>query len=99
MQLPNQKEWGAGLGGIIAFGIVLGFSLTGHPLDPSIEGGLIVLVPAIIAKVVPASDQDILHRVNDTIVQAGTLLGKLTPASDSTVPPTIAAVKLAQKVS
>lgn len=98
MQLPSQKEWAAGVGGLLAFAIIVGFRLAGIDLGAGVEGGLIVILPAVIAKVVPPSDQDVLNHVNDTIAQAGTIVGKLTPASDSTAPVTTAAVKLADKV-
>ena len=48
------------------------------------QTGIVGLITLGLATFVPASDQDILARVNDTIAQAGTLVGKLTPASDST---------------
>lgn len=98
-QLPNQKEWAAGIGGLIAFGIIAGLTAIGHDPGDVVDGALITLIPGLIAKFTPASDQDVLKRVNDTIAQAGTIVGKLTPASDSTAPVTPAAQALAAKVS
>jgi hypothetical protein len=99
LQLPNQKEWGAGVGGLLAFAVILGFQAFGIQLNEAIDAGLITLLPGVVALVTPASDQDVLKRVNDTIAQAGTIVGKLTPASDSTVPPSPAAQALADKAS
>lgn len=99
-QLPSQKAFAAGVGGIIGWGI--GFALkTWLNIDIGDQGNaaLATLLAIILAHVVPASDQDVLNRVNDTIAQAGTIVGKLTPASDSTAPVTPAAQALAAKVS
>ena len=102
-QLPNQKEWGAGVGGLLAFVIIWAlnhFGVTfGAQGDATLAGALVTLLPLAIAKIVPASDQDILHRVNDTIAQAGVLTGQLTAASDQAAPVTPAAAALAAKVS
>lgn len=98
LQLPNQKEWAAGVGGLLAFAIIAIARMAGYSLGDGLESALIVLLPALVARLVPPSDQDVLKRVNDTIAQAGTLVGKLTPASDSTQPMTHAAVQLADKV-
>ena len=97
LQLPNQKEFAAGVGGLLAFGIILGLTAIGHDPGPVVDGAMITLIPGLIAKFTPASDQDILAKVNDTIAQAGTIVGKLTPASDSTAPVTPAARALAAK--
>jgi len=97
--IPNQKEWGAGAGGLLAFAIIGAFRVTGHPLGDAVETALVVALPPIVAKLVPPSAQDVLRHVNDTIAQAGTILGKLTPASDSTAPVQPAAAALANKAS
>lgn len=99
LQIPSQKEWAAGVGGLLAFAIIAVSRWSGYELGDAIESGLIVLLPALIAKLVPPSQQDVLAHVNDTIAQAGTLVGKLTPASDSTAPMTRAATALADKAT
>lgn len=96
---PNNKEYNAGAGGILACIVIGVFAYFGHDLGPTVDSALIVIFPTIIAKITPASDQAILLGVNDDIAQAGTLLGKLTPASDSSAPVTLAAVALKNKVS
>lgn len=98
LQLPNQKETAAGVAGLIAWAIMIGLSYVGISVPVEAQGGIVALVAAIVAKIVPASDQDVLHRVNDTIAQAGVLVGKLTAASDQAAPPTPAAKALAAKV-
>jgi len=102
-QLPNQKEWGAGIGGILAFLAIAALQYFhvsfGAQGDASIDGALLVFFPWFVAKLTPASDQDTLKSVNDTIAQAGTIIGKLTPASDSTAPVTPAAASLAAKAN
>lgn len=99
LQIPSQKETSAGVGGLLACAVIVAFAVTGHPLNTSIEGALIVLLPFVVSKVVPPSQQDVLRHVNDDIAQAGTLLGKLTAASDSTAPVSQTAVDLARKAS
>lgn len=100
MQLPSQKAWGAGLGGIIGWGVGVGLNQF-FQIDIG-EGGIgaiATLMAIIFAHFVPPADQDVLAHVNDTIAQAGTIIGKLTPASDSLVPPSIDARVLAGRVS
>ena len=99
LQLPSQKEWAAGVGGLLAFAIISLSRLAGYDLGDAVDSALIVFLPALVAKVVPPSQQDVLAHVNDTIAQAGTLVGKLTPASDSTAPMTRAATALADKAA
>lgn len=98
IQLPNQKEWAAGIAGLVTWLILLGLGYAGVSVPVEVQTGITGLVTVLIAKLVPASDVDIVKRVNDTIVQAGTAIGNLTPASDSTQPPTAAAKALAAKV-
>lgn len=95
LQLPNQKEWAAGIAGLVTWLILLGLSYAGIDVPAAAQGGIVALVAAGIAKYVPASDQDILKRINDTIAQAGVIVGKLTPASDQNAPPSDAAKALA----
>ena len=99
IQLPSQKETAAGVAGLIVWAACWGLSFAGIVVPIEAQTGLTLFVAVIVAKVVPASDQDILHRVNDTIAQAGTIVGKLTPASDSTAPVTAAAQHLANTAS
>lgn len=98
LQLPNQKQWAAGLGGLLSFAIDYGFFLAGHPLPVPVDAALLTALPPIIAALVPPADVDVLRHVNDTIAQAGTILGKLTPASDSAQPVTTNAQALAVKL-
>jgi len=102
-QLPSQKECAAGVGGILAFAIILGLHLCGISFgaaaDASLDGALVVLLPAAIAKLVPPADVDVLNHINDDIAQAGTLIGKLTPASDSDAPASAVAIALAATVT
>ena len=98
-QLPNQKEWAAGIAGLITWLILLGLGYVGVSVPPDAQGGIVAIVAAIIAKLTPPADVDMVKRVNDDIAQAGTIIGKLTPASDSTAPPTPAAQALAAKAS
>lgn len=79
LQLPSQKEWAAGLGGILAFGIIAGCNHFGYPLGEETDSLLVVVLPALISKIVPPSAQDVLTHVNDAIVEAGVIAGKLTP--------------------
>lgn len=79
LQLPSQKEWGAGIGGLLAFGIIAGCNHFGYPLGDETNSLLVVVLPALVAKIVPPSAQDILTHVNDAIVEAGVIAGKLTP--------------------
>lgn len=79
LQLPSQKEWAAGLGGILAFGIIAGCNHFGYPLGDETDSLLVVVLPALISKIVPPSAQDVLTHVNDAIVEAGVIAGKLTP--------------------
>lgn len=97
LQLPNQKAFAAGIGGIATWAIVAGLGYFGIVVPPAEQTGIVGLVTLALATFVPASDQDILKGINDDIAQAGTIVGKLTPASDSTVPPTPAAKALATK--
>jgi uncharacterized membrane protein (Fun14 family) len=100
LQLPSQKAFAAGAGGIIGWAI--GYALkTWAGIDIGDQGNaaLATLLAIILAHVVPPSDQDVLNRVNDTIAQAGTIVGKLTPASDSGAPVTPAAQALADTVT
>lgn len=78
LQLPSQKEWAAGLGGILAFGIIAGCNHFGYPLGDETDSLLVVVLPALISKLVPPSAQDVLTHVNDAIVEAGVIAGKLT---------------------
>lgn len=99
LQLPNQKEWAGGVGGLLAFGIIAGLKYFSHvDLGEAANGAIITLLPLILVKLVPASDQDILAHLNDDIAQAGTIVGKLTAASDSGTTPTPKAEALAAKV-
>lgn len=98
-QLPNQKEWAAGIAGLITWLILLGLGYVGVNVPVDAQGGIVAIVAAIIAKLTPPADVDVVKRVDDTIAQAGTIIGKLTPASDSTVSPTPAAQALAAKSS
>lgn len=99
LQLPSQKEWAAGVGGLLAFIVIAGlqhFGVTfGAEADAALDGALLVLLPAGVAKLVPPSDQDVLKHINDDIAQAGTMIGKLTPASDTGATLTPKAVSLA----
>lgn len=79
LQLPSQKEWAAGLGGLLAFGVIALASYLHYPLSDETETLLVVVLPPLIAKLVPPSEQDVLKHVNDGIVEAGVIAGKLTP--------------------
>lgn len=79
LQLPNQKEWAAGLGGILAFAIIAGCNHFGYPLGDETDSLLVVVLPALITKLIPPSEQDVLKHVNDAVVAAGVIAGKLTP--------------------
>lgn len=79
LQLPSQKEWGAGVGGLLAFAIIAGCNHFGYPLGDETDSLLVVVLPALVAKIVPPSAQDVLTHVNDAIVEAGVIAGKLTP--------------------
>lgn len=98
-QLPNQKEWAAGIAGLITWLILLGLGYVGLNVPPDAQGGIVAIVAAIIAKLTPPADVDVVKRVDDTIAQAGTIIGKLTPASDSTAPVSTDAKVLAAKAS
>jgi hypothetical protein len=97
LQLPSQKEFGAGAGGILAFLIILALHVTNHDMGDAFDAALVTLLPAIVAKIVPPSKQDVLNHINDEIAQAGVIVGKLTAASDQNAPPTPAAVDLAAR--
>lgn len=79
LQLPSQKEWAAGLGGLVAFGIIAVCNYLGHPLGDETDSLLVVVLPPLISKLVPPSATDVLTHVNDAIVEAGVIAGKLTP--------------------
>lgn len=100
IQLPSQKAWAAGVGGILGWAIGLALKLwLNIDLGDQGNAALATLLAILLAHLVPPSQQDVLAHVNDDIAQAGTLIGKLTPASDSTAPVTPAAANLAAKVS
>lgn len=82
LQLPSQKEWAAGLGGLLAFGVIVGMKYLNLPVSDETETLLVVVLPPLIAKLVPPSDQDVLAHVNDDIAQAGVAVGKLTPPAE-----------------
>jgi hypothetical protein len=79
LQLPSQKEWAAGLGGLVAFGIIALSNYLGHPLGDETDSLLVVVLPPLISKLVPPSAADVLTHVNDAVVAAGVIAGKLTP--------------------
>jgi hypothetical protein len=79
LQLPSQKEWAAGLGGILAFGVIAACNHFGYPLGDETDSLLVVVLPPLISKLVPPSAADVLTHVNDAIVEAGVIAGKLTP--------------------
>lgn len=98
----TPKDYAAGLGGIIAGAITWGAVTLLHlsATDAITLGGVLVaVIPPIITRFTPPGDRLVLQNVNDTIAQAGTILGKLTPASDSTQPPSTKAVALADKAT
>lgn len=101
LQLPfSPKDYSAGVGGLLAGGIVWGAQTFLHldSADCITLGGLLLLVlPPVITRFTPPGDQLVLQHINDDIAQAGTILGKLTPASDSAAPITPAAAALAAK--
>jgi len=97
-QLPNQKEWAAGVAGLITWLILIGLTYAGINVPADAQGGIVALVAAIIARITPPADVDVVKHVNDDIAQAGTIVGKLTPASDSTAPVSPDAKALAAKV-
>jgi len=99
LQLPNQKEWAAGIAGLITWLILIGLTYAGVSIPADAQGGIVALVAAVIAKLTPPADVDVVKRVDDTIAQAGTIIGKLTPASDSTAPVSSDAKVLAAKAS
>lgn len=98
-QLPSQKEWAAGVGGLLAWAVCWGLSFAGINVPIDAQPGIVIVCSMIVAKLTPPSEVDVVRHLNDTIAQAGTLLGKLTPASDSPNPPSTAAATLAAKVN
>lgn len=102
-QLPfSPKDYAAGVGGLASGLIVFVVRAIFHLDDGDCVtlGGLLLLVlPPVITRFTPPGDQLVLRHINDDIAQAGTILGKLTPASDSAAPITPAAAALAAKVT
>lgn len=79
LQLPNQKEWAAGVGGLAAFGIIAAFQYFGVTLSDTVDTLLVVALPPIISKLVPPSLQDTVSHLNDEVVAAGVAVGNVTP--------------------
>jgi hypothetical protein len=99
LQLPSQKTWAAGVGGILGWSISLALHAFLHiDLGGQGDAALVTILAIALVKLVPPSKQDVLVHINDEIAQAGVIIGKLTPASDQAVPPTPAAKQLAAKV-
>lgn len=98
IQLPSQKEWAAGIAGLVTWGLLYGLSYAGIAVPEAAQPGIALLFAVIIARIVPPSQQDVLKHVDDTIAQAGVIIGKLTAASDQAAPASSAAKALAAKV-
>ena len=100
IQLPGQKAWAAGIGGIIGWLISLALNNWLHfDLGDQGTAAVTLLVGMLLTAIVPPSKQDVLKHIDDEIAQAGVILGKLTAASDQNAAPTPAAKALAAKSS
>lgn len=99
VELPNQKEWSAGIAGLITWGIMIGLNYAGITIPAEAQPGIVALVAAIVAKLTPPAQVDVVKHLNDDIAQAGTIVGKLTSASDSTQPVSLQAQAIADKAS
>ena len=65
---PDQKVLAGGLGGVTAWGVVLLLTQFGVTVPPGLEATIPLFVALAVKYLVPASDADIIKRVNDRIV-------------------------------
>lgn len=80
MRPPSQKEWSAGVAGLVVWLLLVVLKHFWNIEVPAdLEGLLIGGVTIAIAKIVPLTNQDILNRLNDDVVHAGVILGKVDP--------------------
>lgn len=100
MRMPTQKEYAAGVGGLLVWLLVIALKhFWNIDIPADAEGALIGGVTILIAKLVPLTDQDILDGLNNDIAHAGVIMGKVDPdlLSGGTTPPSPETQKIVTK--
>jgi hypothetical protein len=95
----SQKTWGAGVGGVVAGLILYGLNTYAHfDFGSAGDSAFIIVLGALVTQLTPPSYRDKLQHLDDVLAQVGTLMGKLTTASDSTQPASPEAQAIAAKL-
>lgn len=82
--LPSRKAISGGIGGVLAYFVILGASYAGYPIPAELQASIPGAITWLIYYLVPASEKDIVRNLDNKIV-AMAVVDPNSPVSQSAI--------------